>query len=90
MEESGTITGKQTLEYSNVSSESPLHNAPVLTRGDHAVELPSDRVTASSGMLSVSSRLNIDEDIIHVRIRMSVHVEHSGVGVVARSQCVNG
>ena len=53
MEESGTIVGKQTLEYSNASSESSVDNAPVLTRGGHAGELPSDRATALSENCSV-------------------------------------
>ncbi len=53
MEESGPIVGKQTLEYSNASSESSVDNVPVLTRGSNAGELPSDRAKALSENCSV-------------------------------------
>ena len=55
MEESETIVGKQTLKYSNAFSESSVDNAPVLARGGHAGELPSDRATALSENCSVVS-----------------------------------
>ncbi len=48
MKESVNIVGKQTLECSNVSSESFVDNAPVLAGGAHAGELPSDRVVTLS------------------------------------------